>query len=233
MGAVRGDHADAAKNYASRGAFFPTDRPSSTHWRRWIGEEARSRRSCTTSATFDRAGAGVAAYTSAGGKPCKLVPILCGSFESSRRVARSRRHATFAAVLDVLRKAATAPNTAGRSRRADLAHVGPAFGDMSLRLRRTAAHRACGREPAGSGWSRATPKGSSPRSAPSRTSTRCAACRRSTCGCDARRAQRAAVGLQQCPADEREPRGSRSAGWRSCELPSRPGQVVRRSLCVT
>ena len=63
------------------------------------------------------------------GKPLELVPILCGSFHHFvMGAAEPAEDPTFAAVIEALRKA-----TAGRRviavAAADLAHVGPAFGD--------------------------------------------------------------------------------------------------------
>jgi len=63
-------------------------------------------------------------------KPCRVVPILCGSFESfiQKNMSPSTSGA-ISATIEVLR------DTAGRRRTiivaaADLAHVGPAFGDL-------------------------------------------------------------------------------------------------------
>jgi hypothetical protein len=70
------------------------------------------------------------AHYLAGDKPCRAVPILCGSFEPFIRqnVSPSTRGAV-SATIEVLR------DVAGRRRTiivaaADLAHVGPAFGDL-------------------------------------------------------------------------------------------------------
>ncbi len=63
------------------------------------------------------------------GSPCEMVPILCGSFQHFIESERSpRQDATLNTMLETLRAA-----TAGRRvlvvAAADLAHVGPAFGD--------------------------------------------------------------------------------------------------------
>jgi AmmeMemoRadiSam system protein B len=65
------------------------------------------------------------------GRPCQVVPILCGSFQHFvEGRADPAADPTLNAVLDVLRTA-----TAGRRTvvvaAADLAHVGPAFNDLS------------------------------------------------------------------------------------------------------
>jgi AmmeMemoRadiSam system protein B len=63
-------------------------------------------------------------------KPCSVVPILCGSFESFvRQNISPSTSGAISATIEVLRE------TAGRRRTiivaaADLAHVGPAFGDL-------------------------------------------------------------------------------------------------------
>jgi AmmeMemoRadiSam system protein B len=63
-------------------------------------------------------------------KPCRVVPILCGSFESFiRQNVNPSTSGAIAATIEVLR------DTASRRRTiivaaADLAHVGPAFGDL-------------------------------------------------------------------------------------------------------
>ena len=63
-------------------------------------------------------------------KPCRVVPILCGSFESFiHQKVTPPTSGAISATVEVLRE------TAGRRRAvivaaADLAHVGPAFGDL-------------------------------------------------------------------------------------------------------
>jgi AmmeMemoRadiSam system protein B len=64
------------------------------------------------------------------GAPCKLVPILCGSFESFiAGLLQPAEFKVFDGVLSALQDAADSPNTLVVAA-ADLAHVGPAFGDM-------------------------------------------------------------------------------------------------------
>jgi len=64
------------------------------------------------------------------GKPCRLTPVLCGGFAPF--VAGERHpaeHPAFDGAVRVLRQAAAEPRTLVIAA-ADLAHVGPAFGDM-------------------------------------------------------------------------------------------------------
>ncbi len=64
-----------------------------------------------------------------GGEPCALVPILCGSFQHFIEEGRSpAEDATLNAALEALR-ATIAGRRALVAAAADLAHVGPAFGD--------------------------------------------------------------------------------------------------------
>jgi hypothetical protein len=64
------------------------------------------------------------------GKPCQVVPILCGSFESfihqNVSPAQSR---SISATIEVLRETANRRRTIIVAA-ADLAHIGPAFGDL-------------------------------------------------------------------------------------------------------
>jgi len=65
------------------------------------------------------------------GRPCQVVPILCGSFQHFvEGWADPAADPTLNAVLDVLRKA-TANRRTVVVAAADLAHVGPAFNDLS------------------------------------------------------------------------------------------------------
>lgn len=64
------------------------------------------------------------------GAPCKLVPILCGGFDSFvADLLQPTEYVIFDGVLSALREAADSPDTLVVAA-ADLAHVGPAFGDM-------------------------------------------------------------------------------------------------------
>jgi AmmeMemoRadiSam system protein B len=80
------------------------------------------------------------------GKPCELVPVLCGSFHAyTQGDADAASDPALAALIEAFQKA-----TAGRQvlvvAAADLAHVGPAFGghpvDLSARARLQAADEA-------------------------------------------------------------------------------------------
>jgi AmmeMemoRadiSam system protein B len=63
-------------------------------------------------------------------RPCRVVPILCGSFESfiHQNISPSQGRST-AATIEVLRETANKRRTIIVAA-ADLAHVGPAFGDL-------------------------------------------------------------------------------------------------------
>ena len=63
-------------------------------------------------------------------KPCRVVPILCGSFESfiHQNISPSQGR-SIAATIEVLRETANKRRTVIVAA-ADLAHVGPAFGDL-------------------------------------------------------------------------------------------------------
>ena len=64
------------------------------------------------------------------GKPCQVVPILCGSFESFiRQNVSPSQGRSISATIEVLRQTANKRRTVIVAA-ADLAHVGPAFGDL-------------------------------------------------------------------------------------------------------
>jgi AmmeMemoRadiSam system protein B len=64
------------------------------------------------------------------GKPCQVVPILCGSFESFiRQNVNPSTNSAISATIEVLRDVAAKRRTVIVAA-ADLAHVGPAFGDL-------------------------------------------------------------------------------------------------------
>jgi hypothetical protein len=63
-------------------------------------------------------------------RPCRVVPILCGSFESFiRQNVSPSQGRSIAATIEVLRQTANKRRTIIVAA-ADLAHVGPAFGDL-------------------------------------------------------------------------------------------------------
>ena len=118
------------QNYATPWGVFPTDQAVVDALAQVIGEEAAFAEELHHIGEHSIELALVWLHHIRGGKPCKLVPILCGSFDTfTQGLLDPAGNATFAAVLDVLRKAASAPNTLVVAA-ADLAHVGPAFGDM-------------------------------------------------------------------------------------------------------
>ncbi|MCZ7547147.1 MAG: AmmeMemoRadiSam system protein B [Anaerolineae bacterium] len=68
------------------------------------------------------------------GAPCRVVPILCGSFQPFIEDARNPwDDATLNAVIDYLRPVVSAPKTLVMAS-GDLAHMGPAFGGSPLGL---------------------------------------------------------------------------------------------------
>ena len=118
------------QNYATPWGSFPTDQDVVDALAEVIGEEAAFAEELHHIGEHSIELALVWLHYIRDGAPCPLVPILCGSFESfTQGLLEPEASSTFDAVLDVLRKAAAAPNTLVIAA-ADLAHVGPAFGDM-------------------------------------------------------------------------------------------------------
>ncbi|MDP2659823.1 MAG: AmmeMemoRadiSam system protein B [Dehalococcoidia bacterium] len=60
-------------------------------------------------------------------QPCRVVPILCGALEGEN-AARDRSHSQFLEAIQALRQATVGKHVLAVAA-ADLAHVGPAFGD--------------------------------------------------------------------------------------------------------
>ncbi|MGC8878461.1 MAG: AmmeMemoRadiSam system protein B [Anaerolineae bacterium] len=117
------------QNYATPYGVLPTARDVVEALAAAIGEETAFREEINHRGEHSIELAAVWLHHMRGGEPCALVPILCGSFQHFIEDGRSpSQDATLNAVLDVLRTA-----TAGRRTlvvaAADLAHVGPAFGD--------------------------------------------------------------------------------------------------------
>jgi len=118
------------QNYATPWGVFPTDQAVVDALAEVIGEEAAFAEELHHIGEHSIELALVWLHHIRSGEPCTLVPILCGSFETfTQGLMDPAGNSTFEAVLDVLRKAATAPSTLVVAA-ADLAHVGPAFGDM-------------------------------------------------------------------------------------------------------
>ncbi|PWH17012.1 MAG: AmmeMemoRadiSam system protein B [Ardenticatenia bacterium] len=117
------------QNYATPYGILPTAREVVDAVATAIGEEAAFCEEINHRGEHSIELAAVWLHHMRGGEPCALVPILCGSFHQFIEDRRSpAEDSTLNAALETLRTA-----TAGRRTlvvaAADLAHVGPAFGD--------------------------------------------------------------------------------------------------------
>ena len=117
------------QNYATPYGVLPTARDVVDAVAAAVGEEAAFCEEINHRGEHSIELATVWLHHMRGGEPCALVPILCGSFHHFIEEGRSpKEDATLNAALEALRAA-----TAGRRvlivAAADLAHVGPAFGD--------------------------------------------------------------------------------------------------------
>jgi AmmeMemoRadiSam system protein B len=117
------------QSYATPWGVLPTDGPAVDALAAALGEEAAFADELHHRGEHSIELAAIWLHFIRGGEPVRLLPILCGSFACF--VAGQRDPAThqpFAAVLNVLR-GVMASRRALVLAAADLAHVGPAFGD--------------------------------------------------------------------------------------------------------
>ncbi len=117
------------QQYATPWGVLPTARPVVDAVAEAIGEEAAFGQELHHRGEHSVELAAVWLHYLRRGQPCPIVPILCGSFQpfvdGQRQPAED---AVLSAALDALR-VATAPHRTLVVAAADLAHMGPAFGD--------------------------------------------------------------------------------------------------------
>lgn len=117
------------QNYATPYGVLPTAREVVDALAAAVGEETAFSEEINHRGEHSIELAAVWLHHMRAGEPCALVPILCGSFHRFIEDGRSpAEDATLNAALDVLRATAAGRRTLVVAA-ADLAHVGPAFGD--------------------------------------------------------------------------------------------------------
>jgi len=118
------------QNYATPWGVFPTDHELVDAVASAIGEEAAFDEELNHLGEHSIELALVWLHHTRDGKPCLLTPVLCGGFGIFvSGQLQPDEYPPFDSAIGVLRHAATEPKTLVVAA-ADLAHVGPAFGDM-------------------------------------------------------------------------------------------------------
>jgi len=118
------------QNYATPWGSFPTDQYLISAIAAAIGDEAAFAEELNHIGEHSIELALVWLHYVRDGRPCELVPILCGGFHAFvSGEAQPDKHLPFSGTVSALREAVRTPGTLVIAA-ADLAHVGPAFGDL-------------------------------------------------------------------------------------------------------
>jgi len=117
------------QHYATPWGVLPTHQGAVDAMVEVLGEEAAFREEVHHRSEHSIELAAVWLHYVRGGVPCQVVPVLCGSFHHfTSGLAHPAEEERFDAVVTALRQALEGRNVLAVSA-ADLAHVGPAFGD--------------------------------------------------------------------------------------------------------